>query len=245
MRSLRHERPPCTALSSDRTSPVATSTHIDGPEAELVAGEHDRRAIGRPCVRTLAETPRRVTVLDLLVDERLRVGSVRGGDPEVQPAGLVGQVREPRTVGREARLLHADAVAARHDLGVARTDRVPDDDASLVPRHRRDAPLVPDHPAAVGRPRRIETEVGLGTGESHRPRRTVDRCDGDVLLVDDEGHTGAVRADRRRRAAASGLLRDDLIAPYRPSAGASHSPPSIAAYTSDSPSGVQSNAPPP
>ena len=222
---------PCRASP---VSPVATSTQSIGPEAELVAGEHDRRAVRRPRERPLAETPRRVTVLDRLLDERLGVAAVGGRHPEVQPAGLVGEEREPRAVGREARLLHADAGAAGDDArrspdpSASRTTMRPSSHGIAGTSHSCHTTRRPsgDHDGSK--------QKSASAGQPHRPRRAVDRR-------------------RRRRAAGrrrtrprvpsgltagaaqppAGCLGDDRRAARR-SAGASHSPPSIAAYTSAS-----------
>ena len=96
--------PPCRARPSRRSRRRRTSSV---PKPSSLRREHDRRAVRRPRERPLTETPRRVTVLDAFLDERLRVAAVGVRDPQVEPTGLVGE--DTRGAYRRAR----SAAAAR------------------------------------------------------------------------------------------------------------------------------------
>ena len=156
-------------------------------EAVFVAAPRELRAVGRPRVRALTRTPRRLRVLALLREHRTRVRAVGIGDPQRGPPVGVGDERELRTVGREPRLTRGNAVAADRlhrsspSASPSRPRRAAITITRRVPRHVGEIPLVPREQRTVGRPRGIPRVVGVR--DAHRPRRTVERHDRDVARV--------------------------------------------------------------
>ena len=123
--------------------------------------------------------------------------------PQVRPAGRIGQICEVGADGCEPRLLHRHALGAdgqRRPAALGRRQHP----TALVPRHRRHRPLVPRHERAVGAEARVEREV-RGARQLHGPwrvRRETD--DRDVTLVD---HVRDSRAVGRHRWRLGGATR--------------------------------------
>ena len=169
MRSPCHDRPPCAPLPNWRLSPVATSTMFTDPKPSSLRQNTMRSPSGDHAYERCPSPHDGSPCSVVLVHERLLA------DPQVEPPGLVGEVRE-RSVGREARLLHADARPARRDGRSAGAVRRGDHDAPGVPRHVGDVPLVPRDGVARRRPHGVEAEVG-GRRAAHRPTVAVERRD--------------------------------------------------------------------
>ena len=177
-RSPRHDRPPCTPLGRARaTARVAMSTRRSEPNPSSLrvntidepSGDHANERWPSPHDGSPCSSCSSTTGLASDPSRRPATGST-------SPSRRTG--RRARPVGREARLLHARAVATAtttRGRGVGARHGAYDD-AACVPRHRRNVPLVPRDMTTVGRPRGVEAEVGI-TGQPHGPCRPVERRD--------------------------------------------------------------------
>jgi hypothetical protein len=168
---------------------------VERTEAGLVDDHGHGPAIRRPREGAVAGPPGGTAVLGLVGHQHGVVIEVAPHGPDIAPAAGVAQVAQALAVGREPGLGHAGA--APHGLRQRlRAVGPASHDAAVVPRHGRDVPLVPRHPLAVGRPRRVDGEVGAGA-QPHGPGPVLPRRHhGDVALVDDVGHARAVRRHR-------------------------------------------------
>ena len=161
MRSPLHDTCPCTPRPTSVTAPAGDVDDAQPTEPVLVAREGDTIAVGRDGERALPHRPRRLGVLERLVDERLVVV------PQVEPAVVVAHA-DAGAVGHVAHLLDrarpAELVA---DLAVER-DAL---HTRRVPRHVGDVPRLPHQRRAARRDVGIEHEVGGSVVEPLRRDR--------------------------------------------------------------------------
>ena len=215
MPSSPHERSRCQPRDNSRADLRPGAPITSRPNPDSLRHHDELAAVGRPRERTLPRRPRRLRafLVRLAGQQRFAVDDELG----------VADPREPRAVGREARLT-ARAVGCEPRTPWRRARRRRAHDPRRVPRHVRQIPLLPHERAAVGRPRRVPRVVGVR--DPLGPTGTVERNRGDVA--------GVVALDRARDLAPHRHRRRERPAvvgehPLDPAAGENHHQPAVGA----------------